>query len=252
MKLPNYPFDSPRTPPPLVLGAFFIPRYGSLTLNEAWALEDFLGEGFDSLGSLAATVEGDRLLQCILTTILIVSRCDRAWTLEQSLRLSDDQIQAASEFFLGERQRWRDANDEIEEDDEPQPSAAEFDWGLLYRRLQLAYPNDPNFTREGFANCPIVRIEEALEAYQQVELERNYRDSQAIALVGAYLLSAKGMKDAATEMFNPFERTLNLREAKRAIDKTAAKLFLELVAESKVPGWAVAVVDVAMVRLAAA
>jgi hypothetical protein len=248
--VPNYPFDSPRTPPPLVLGGFFVPRYGSLTLNEAWALEDFLGEGFDALGGLAVTVEGDRLLQCILTTILIVSRCDRGWTLDQSLGLAADQIQAAAEFFLGERRRWREANDEIETD-EPQPTATEFDWGLLYRQLQLAYPNDPDFSREGFANCPIVRIEEALEAYQQVELERNYRDSRAIALVGAYLLSAQGMKDPTTEMFNPFERILMGREAKRAINRTAAKLFLELVTESKVPGWVVAIVDVAVVRLAA-
>jgi len=220
-------------------------------LNEAWALEDFLGSSLNTLGGLAATVEGDRLLQCILTTILIVSRCDRHWTLDQSLGLPDDQIQAAAEFFLGERRRWRDENDETREPDEPQQNASEFDWGLLYRRLQLAYPNDPDFSKAGFANCPIVRIEQSLEAHQQVELERNYRESQAIALVGAYLLSAKGMKDAKTELFNPFERTLNVREAKRSIDGAAARLFLELVTDGKVPGWTVAIVDVGVVRLAA-
>jgi hypothetical protein len=248
----NYiPFLSPRTPPPLVLGDFSIPRYGSLTLNESWALEDFLGAGMSELGGLAATLEGDRLLQAVLVTILLVSRGDRGWTLDQSIGLADSELQAATAFFLGERRRWRDGDEKPLDGDEEKPQSGELDWGLLFRRLQLAYPNDPDFTRENFGNCPIARLEQALESLNQVELERNYREARAIAHLGIYLLSAKGAKDMRTEMFNPFEQILIQRQAKKDIDRAAARLFLELVAESKVPGWVVAIVDVGVVRLAA-
>lgn len=94
-------------------------------------------------------------------------------------------------------------------------------------------------------------IEQALETAEQMELERLYKESVPVAYVGQAIAMANGWKDAPTSYFNPYEATLIKQQAKRIVPMAAARLFLRLLKEKKVPSWAVSAVDLELIRHAA-
>ena len=247
------PFESPRSLEPLQVGALALPRYGSLTVNEALALEDLSESGdLKAIATLSVFVEGaDTLTQAILATLLLVSRDHSGWTLESTLNLPSEQIRSICEFLLNERDRWGEVKAEVDKREYQSFKRSAFDWGALFWRMQRLYPHEARFSARNFGNCSIAQIEQALEAANQLKLEQASSDSQALALLGVSLLSVQGCKDVKPEWFNPFGLELKQQAAKAEIDPAAAKTFLELTRSGDVPGWAIEVLGEQFSRLRA-
>jgi hypothetical protein len=72
-----------------------------------------------------------------------------------------------------------------------------------------------------------------------------------ISYVGEWIAASKGAKDTDPDWFNPFAALLYKQQAKSEIDPIAAQLFLELTGENKVPAWAIAAIDLKLIRAAA-
>lgn len=73
-----------------------------------------------------------------------------------------------------------------------------------------------------------------------------------ISYVGELVAASKGVKNTDPDMFNPYAQRLYAIEAKRTIDPVTAKTMLNLTRENKVPTWAIAQLDIKLIRAAAA
>lgn len=248
-----YPYESTSPLPSLELGEFTISGYGCLTVAESIAFDRFINE--EAIAVLEAAQPHTEAiatgyLHTVLTTLLLISRHDPKWTIAKvEQQFSPDQLQSAADFVLGERRRWKDFEPPTEPDEDTKPEP--LDWMKLRLRLAAEYPGEASFTREGFGDCPLILVEAALEALNDRELQAANAAAIPIALLGTYLLNAKGCDKAEPAWINPYEKILLQRSAKSEIEAESAKLFLELCAASKVPAWAVAIVDVEKLRLAA-
>lgn len=250
-----YPYEFTDPLPTLELGDILISGYGCLTVAESIAFDRFISnEAIELLEMATPHTEAiaTTYLQTVLATILLVSRHQPTWTLARvQQQLTPDQIQQASDFLLGERRRWKEADEPPPEPPSEAKTTAKLDWSKLRLRLAAAYPGEASFTRDGFGNCPLIVVEQSLEALNERELQACNAAALPIALLGTYLLQAEGVEKAEPSWINPFEQVLLERAAKSEVDPIAAKLFLQLCAEAKVPPWAVAAVDVEKLRLAA-
>lgn len=94
-------------------------------------------------------------------------------------------------------------------------------------------------------------INQALAAIEEARLESNSYVTHAIASVGVAHLKINGTKDPQLEWFDPIAPVMARREAKREISVRAARTFLELEAANKVPGWALALLDLESIKYAA-
>lgn len=246
------PFDSPRNLPPLQLGAAVIPAYGSLTVNEAIALEDIYQAGnLRALATLSLSQSGaDLVTQAVLATVLLVSRNQTTWTLERVLELPPEDIRAACDFFLRERDAAESAKESLSKDYQTFRQS-EFDWAYLFWRLQRLYPHDRRFSAMNFGNCPIALIEKALETANHLQMQQASVDAAAVAQLGMMTALGNGCSEPKPEWFNPYASVLSEQAAKAAIDPEAARAFLQLTGEGVVPGWVVEIVDVDLMRLAA-
>lgn len=224
-----------------------VPKYGSLTVRETIALDQFLNPemlAFLDESELLATL----YLRTVLAALLLVARHSPHWNLNMAAELPLDVKMDVSAFLLGERNQWKTETPKPREDDaELKP----IDWDEMFLRLQNLYPTVEQFRAERFLDCPVALIEKALTVHQQQELQRMNLNAAPIALLGVYLLSAQGAKNPQTRWINPFERMIAKSEAKDTIEPELAQFFLAQTKAGKVPGWAIEQVDVDKIRLAA-
>jgi len=251
-----YQFESVANPlRSLELGDILIPGFGCLTVAESCAFDHFIHtEALAVLQEAQPHTEAiaTGYLHTVLAALLLISRHRPDWTIAQVEReFSPEQRHAAADFMLGERWRWKDVTPQPETESTDSDSSEPFSWSRLRLRLAAGYPGEPTFTRDGFGNCPLSLIEEALEELNLRELQAANAAAIPIALLGTYLLNAEGCDKAEPNWINPYERILAQRSAKAEIEPAAAQLFLDLCKASKVPPWAVAIADVEKLRLAA-
>jgi hypothetical protein len=125
------------------------------------------------------------------------------------------------------------------------------DWAEIYWRIQLNYPHEKRFNSANFGNTPIAIINQALSAIEDWELGRNAYLSQAIAISTATNLQLQGGKDVKLELFDPIARLTRKKRARKDISLRAARTFLGLAAQGKVPTWAFSLLDIEAIELAA-
>jgi hypothetical protein len=101
------------------------------------------------------------------------------------------------------------------------------------------------------AIAPTLLIEQAIGAAEQVELERLHKQAVPLGALGQIVAVGNGWKDAPTSYCNPYEGILQKQEARRIVPHQAARLFLQLLQEKRVPGWVVSAIDLELVRNAA-
>lgn len=115
----------------------------------------------------------------------------------------------------------------------------------------MEYPNEPYFTVDGFGDCPLSFVEKYLNALDRRNLEHAELHARPISYVGHYMAASKGAKDLDPDHFNTFAKTLYQQDAKSEIPVEAARLFLDLSGQKKIPAWAIAAVDIPLIRAAA-
>lgn len=243
------PFDA--APEVFEVAGIALPRYGCSTVAEAIAFDSLIAEQaelLDTAGDQALLVAALHL-NPIIAALILISRNKPGWSLETVRNFfSVEQVGALAEFALGERRRWKVASEAAE----PATNASKpTDWAEVFWSLQLHYPGDPRFSAERFGGCPIAVIEQALAAATRLELERANRAAQPIALLGFYLLTAQGIKTLEPAHFNPFERALNQQAAAEEIDPAIARTLVGLIDSGRVPSWAIPLIPLGRVRLAA-
>lgn len=240
-----YPFQTLISDPPLELeGVGSIPRFGCLTLNEWFSLNAVLPQALTlQTNNPIAHLLIDRHLCLILTTILLVSRDDPGWTLDLVNELPLEQLRAAAEFFLNEKDRWGES---AKDDGDDRPTK-ETDWSAIFWRLHGAFPG--YFSADRFANLPLAVIESAVDSLNERELQQLNAMALPIAQHGMSLLTAQGFKDPQPSWINPYGRILEKREARSTIPVEVARCFLELCKAKRVPAWVVEVVEVDRFRL---
>lgn len=94
---------------------------------------------------------------------------------------------------------------------------------------------------------PWADIEEALDAALLGQAEA----AQATAEAACSAALRAGVAGAKPDWWNPPLRELKIKRAKAAVPASAARKFEELRAEGLVPGWAMILADVELIRLAA-
>jgi|GEM_PF-1747667 len=232
------------------IGTLSIPRYGCLTVAEAIALDSLLESQSELLSTVGDSAEFVAILHLnpLLASLVLISRHDPNWTLEKTVNtFSLEEIGQIADFTLGERRRWKDLSNFPTEDGDGKPT----DWAEIFWSLQLHYPNETRFNSEHFSSCPILIIEQAITAATRLELERSHRAAIPISLLGVYSLMSQGLKNIEPAHFNPFERMLNQAEAREEIKPEIAQTLIGLVDSGKVPTWAIAMIPLGKMRLAA-
>lgn len=245
MSLPNLPFDVERyisSGDPLVLGeAFKIPRYGSITIEEYFLIDNLRAEiEVEAISNLAVSMA--------LTTILLQCRFDRDWTATQTSKLPLHWIEQAADFLLSEQNRWQKPQPIEEGADEPGKKP---DWVKAFWKLKAAFPHEVAFSRGNFAKCPLWLIEQALEQANCQELERAQIVSAATARLGVMVAQHYGSKHAETRHFNEAEAILFHQKAIAEIKPEHAAAFMALHKAGRVPEWVVDNVDVDLIRSSA-
>lgn len=222
-----------------------VQQYDCLTVCEAIALEQLLTPDLQALlKESGIQIEALIHLRSVLAAVLLISRYEPATTLGDVAALPLDTIVAASDFLLREKDGSKPKK--ATEDD-----GQKLDWAALWWKLQRHYPHESRFRAEGFGNCPIVLVEQALASLEEEQLQRLSAEAVAISRHGYYLSGLQAKKPIEPEHFNPWQQILDKRQAKAEIPEQAAKLFLDLCAEKKVPAWVVATVDIEKLRRAA-
>lgn len=220
-----------------------VPKYGSLTVSEAITLSKLLTPDLQKLlADPLSTLEATFHLRVLLTAVLLISRYDPTLTLETIPALSIDSILTFSDFLLQE-QRGEPVEEESK-DGKP------IDWNLLWWQLQRHYPHEPRFSASRFGNCPILFVRQAIKSLREERIERLSEDAIALSLHGTYTVQVQGGKKVQPEWFNPWKVALDKQEAKAEVPNAAAKLFLELSAQQRVPAWVIDVVDIQKLRYA--
>jgi hypothetical protein len=87
-----------------------------------------------------------------------------------------------------------------------------------------------------------------------LDLEIESRDAEPVAVLSALTANmnrGKNSKVYGPDDFNPASRQLFSMEAQQVVGRRAAKVFLTLAKEQKVPGWVPGLIDMDIVRAAA-
>lgn len=240
------PFST--APDLFTVGQVSMPRYGCLTVQEAIAFNDLLTEQADLLEP-DSPVEAMDFFIPVLATLILISRHKPSWSMQTVKRFfSPDELEAIANFALGERRHWKDP----EAIAEPPRSSKPPDWAEIYWLLQLYFPQEQRFNAEQFASCPIILIEQAIAASSRLELEpRSHRAAVPVSLLGCYTLAGQGVESFEPSHFNPFEKILNQQEALQEVDSAIARTLIELVDTGQVPSWAIPLIPLGKMRLAA-
>lgn len=93
-------------------------------------------------------------------------------------------------------------------------------------------------------------INQALSALEDWQLHNNAYVTHAIASLGVSNYQLQGGKNPQLEWFDPVARIMRKKRAKRSVPLRAARVFLELSAQGKIPGWVFSVLDVEAIELA--
>lgn len=95
-------------------------------------------------------------------------------------------------------------------------------------------------------------IEAALDAASDHNMRQLHYSAIPIAKMARWFLAGQGCKPLPDELdFNPFGAVIVTKDAKAEIPEELARLVLELSGENKIPGWAIAELDVEKIRKAA-
>lgn len=91
-------------------------------------------------------------------------------------------------------------------------------------------------------------IEAALSAAQAAELRQANLAAIPASLGFTYLLKQGGAKHAKPSWINPYPREIERQHLARIVDPVAARIFLRLLKEGKVPTWVTRQVDPEKIR----
>jgi hypothetical protein len=117
--------------------------------------------------------------------------------------------------------------------------------------LRHEFPSETRFTPEHFGDCSLIEVEQALNFLDRRDVEQANLHAIPISSVGQWIAASKGAKDIDSDWFNPFAALLYQQQAKSEVDPIAARILLQLTGENKVPAWAIAVLDLKLIRAAA-
>lgn len=117
--------------------------------------------------------------------------------------------------------------------------------------MKLEYPNEPWFRDSRFGDCPVVFVEQALEAIRERDWRKADFHATPIAAVGQWIAASKGLKDPSPTLFNPYAELLYRQYAKATMGEEVARTFLNLSSKNQVPTWVLDVVDIQLIRAAA-
>ena len=87
-----------------------------------------------------------------------------------------------------------------------------------------------------------------------MDLELEARDAEPVAILAALTANVnrgKNSKAYAPADFNPASRQLFALEARELVGQKAARIFLDLLGDEKVPGWVPGLVDMEIIKAAA-
>jgi hypothetical protein len=112
-------------------------------------------------------------------------------------------------------------------------------WDDIYWSLQREYPGHHRFTGRNFGRCPAYVVEGALKNAQESRLTRLKDENQVVANVGYLMLLSKGVNTITPDQINQYEFASQVREAKAAIPKQVATIWLELNKRGCLPPWAI-------------
>ncbi|MEH2467850.1 hypothetical protein [Nostoc sp.] len=87
---------------------------------------------------------------------------------------------------------------------------------------------------------------------QQQELVDAYQSAAPVASVGMALCFLKGVKNPDSNWFNPYQQKLFAKNARLTISQATAKTFLDLAHQGLLPTWVGPLVDLELIRAAAA
>jgi len=237
-----------------------IPKFGCLTVQESITLDDLfqdltclLHEADAALGNRSSFVV-QQLVNPVLASILLVCRHNAAWSMQRVMAaFTPVQVEGLANFFLGERRRWQplDGQGSSQRDGQGggQSNGKPDNWPDVYWGLQLHYPGHPAFVSyPAFLSSPIIVVEQAIAAANRLELERANRAAIPIALLGSYTLRSQDLEPGH---FNPFQRLLNQQQAVEQINPAIARTLIGLVDAGQVPSWAIPLIPLGKMRLAA-
>lgn len=245
------PFNCILNPKPVEIGGISIPRYNSLTVNEAIALSSLEAGTMETLRK--SGVAGQLALAQMLASLFLICRVSPKWSMKEcSTLFSVDEILEITALLMAEKEAGQKAEDRIENDQANADENEEIDWANIYWKLQRLHPHDQRFNAENFGKCPIVLIEQALRIAREQEIERLSSEARAIANLGVAFAAAKGMKNPNTRWFNDFEAIAFAEQAKKIINPRVAKTFIELNNRGRIPDWVLDSVDLDTMRASAA
>lgn len=104
---------------------------------------------------------------------------------------------------------------------------------------------------ENFGSQPIALVEQALEVAAQRHLELANRAAAPIANGWVAQMQMKGVKNPRSSWINPYEDQLAQIQAKAEIPQAVARTFLKQNKLGNVPSWALRLVDLEKIKLAA-
>lgn len=82
------------------------------------------------------------------------------------------------------------------------------------------------------------------------DLKLRAREAASLADSMAMLAKINGVKNPEPDDYNRWECSLYAIEARSMIEPESARIFLELLNQNRVPGWAVDLVDLKFIRAA--
>lgn len=93
-------------------------------------------------------------------------------------------------------------------------------------------------------------INQALSVLEDRDLSMTSYITHAIAASAASNYQLQGGKNPKLEWFDPVARIMRKKQARKSVPLRAARVFLELSAQGKIPGWVFSVLDVEAIELA--
>ncbi len=86
---------------------------------------------------------------------------------------------------------------------------------------------------------------------KQEQIQAADRFATPISLLAQTVASVAGMQNPKPEWWNPYGKVLYIQQAKEQVPVDAARTFMELYEEGKVPSWVLLAVKVDLIRAAA-
>jgi len=103
--------------------------------------------------------------------------------------------------------------------------------------LAKHYPGIPSFNADNFAYTPLHLIRQALSMIHEDKLHNLAQQAIPISIAATALLKSKGVKEVATDWFNPFQKAVDKARVRQILRKDAAKTFEELNKEGRLVPW---------------